>query len=89
MEERLEKERLEKQREIEERLAKGKLEQEERFEVEKEKMQYSLKMIELEISSIFMPPVSFDPSKVFDITKHIRLVPPFQEKEVGKYFLRR
>ena len=23
----------------------------------------------------------------FDITKHIRLVPPFQEKEVGKYFL--
>ena len=33
-----------------------------------------------------MPPVSFDPSKTFDVTKHIRLVPPFQEKEVDKYF---
>ena len=98
MEERLEKERLEKQRqleieklekqrELEERLAKEKLEQEERIEVEKEKLQYSLKMKELELSSKSMPPVSFDPSKVFDVTKHIRLVPPFQEKEVDKYFL--
>ena len=26
-------------------------------------------------------------STVFDVTKHIRLVPPFQEKEVDKYFL--
>ena len=33
-----------------------------------------------------MPPVSFDPSKVFDVTKHIRHVPLFQEKEVDKYF---
>ena len=87
MEERLEKERLEKQRELEERLAKEKLEQEERIEVEKEKLQYSLKMKELELSSKSMPPVSFDPSKVFDVTKHIRLIPPFQEKEVDKYFL--
>ena len=44
-------------------------------------------MKELELSSKSMPPVSFDPSKVFDVTKHIRLVPPFQEKEVDKYFL--
>ena len=46
-------------------------------------------MKELEISSKSMPPVSFDPSKVFDVTKHtcIRFVPPFQEKEVDKYFL--
>ena len=97
MEERLEKERLEKQRQLvierlekqrklEERLAKEKIEQE-RIEVEKEKLQYSLKMKELEISSKSMPPVSFDPSKVFDVTKHIRLFPPFQEKEVDKYFL--
>ena len=28
-----------------------------------------------------MPPVSFDSSKIFDVTKHIRLVPPFQEKK--------
>ena len=77
----------EKQRELEERLAKEKLEQEERIEVEKEKMHYELRMKELELSSKSMPPVSFDPSKVFDVTKHIRLVPPFQEKEVDKYFL--
>ena len=81
MEERLEKEKLEKQRELEERHAKEKLEQEERIEVEKEKLQYSLKMKELEISSKSMPPVSFDPSTVFNVTKHIRLVPPFQEKK--------
>ena len=31
-----------------------------------------------------MSPVSFDPSKVFNVTKHIWLVPPFQEKEVDK-----
>ena len=77
----------EKQRELEERLAKEKIEQEERIEVEKEKMHYEIRMKELELSSKSMPPVSFDPSKVFDVTKHIRLVPPFQEKEVDKYFL--
>ena len=32
----------------------------------------------------FLP---LDSSKTFDVTKHIRLVPPFQEKEVDKYFL--
>ena len=28
-----------------------------------------------------------DSSKIFDVTKHIRLIPPFQKKEVDKYFL--
>ena len=28
-----------------------------------------------------------DTSKVFYVRKHIRLVPPFQEKKVNKYFL--
>ena len=46
-------------------------------------MHYDIKMKELELSSKSM---SFDPSKVFDVTKHIRLVPPFQEKEIDKYF---
>ena len=87
MEERLEMEKIEKQRQLEEKIAKEKLVQEERIEVEKEKRQYSLKMKELELSSKSMAPVSFDPSKVFNVTKHIRLVPPFQEKEVDKYFL--
>ena len=49
--------------------------------IEKEKLQYSLKMKELQLSSKLMPPVSFDPSNIFDVTKHIRLVPPFQEPE--------
>ena len=31
--------------------------------------------------------MSFYPSKVFDVTKHIRLVLPFQEKEIHKYFV--
>ena len=44
-------------------------------------------MKELELSSKSMLAVSFDPSKVFDVTKHIRLVPQFQEKEVDKYLL--
>ena len=52
----------------------------------KKNLQYSLNMIVLEIRSKSMPLVSFDPSKVF-VTKHIRPVPSFQEKEVDKYFL--
>ena len=95
----IEKLELEKQKlALEERLAKEKIDMEdrekekhremlERVELEKEKMHYEIKMKELELSSKSMPPVSFDPSKVFDVTKHIRLVPPFQEKEVDKYFL--
>ena len=32
-------------------------------------------------------PLPLDPTKYFDVTKHIRHVPPFQEKEVDKHFL--
>ena len=32
-------------------------------------------------------PLSLEPTKIFDVTKHIRLVPSFQEKEGDKYFL--
>ena len=39
-------------------------------------------MKEFELRSKTMSPVSFDPSKINGVTKHIRLVPPFQEKEV-------
>ena len=31
--------------------------------------------------------LSLEPTKIFDVTKHIALVPAFQEKEVDKYFL--
>ena len=77
----------EKQREMEEREKEKHREMLKEIELEKERMHYDIKMKELELSSKSMPPVSFDPSKVFDVTKHIRLVPPFQEKEVDKYFL--
>ena len=47
-------------------------------------MHCDLKIKELTLSSKSMLPVSFDPSMVFDVTKRIRLVPSFQEKEVNK-----
>ena len=66
----------------------NKLEMEERIEIEKEKLQFQLKMKELEFQgkakTKYLP---FDTCKVFDETKHNRFVPPFQEKEVDKYFL--
>ena len=81
----------EKQKEIErERLEheKLKLEAEERIEIEKEKLQFELKMKELELEGKYKSkPLPLDSGKSFDVTKHIRLVPPFQEKEVDKYFL--
>ena len=51
-------------------------------------MQFQLRMKEIELNdkskSKSLPLAT---STVFDVTKHIRLVPPFQEKEVDKYFL--
>ena len=91
----LEYEKLERQ----ERLEKEKLEREERLEIEKEKLrfeneekererlfQFRIKEIEFNEKSKSKSLFS-DTSKIFDVTKHIRLVPPFQEKEVDKYFL--
>ena len=44
-------------------------------------------MKELELQGKAKPKsLPLDSSKTFDVTKHIRLVPPFQEKEVNKYF---
>ena len=74
----------EKQREME----REKLEQQERIEIEKEKLQFELKMKELELEGKSKSkPLPLDSGKSFDETKHIRLVPPFQEREVDKYFL--
>ena len=89
----LEKEKLERQ----ERLEKEKLEREERLEIEKEKLRFENeekereRLFQLRIKEIEFneksKSLSSDTSKIFDVTKHIRLVPPFQEKEVDKYFL--
>ena len=91
----MEEQEKEKQREMErekleqeERLEKEKLEREERLEIEKEKLEFQLKMKQLELQDKTKPKtLPLDTSKTFDVTKHIRLVPPFQEKEVDKYFL--
>ena len=68
--------------EMEERIQKEKLEQAEK---EKER-QYNLRMKELEMQDKAKTK-PLDLGTHFDVTKHIRLVPPFQEKEVDKYFL--
>ena len=74
-EERMQREKLE----MEERIQKEKLEQAEK---EKER-QYNLRMKELEMQET----KPLDLGTHFDVTKHIRLVPLFQEKEVDEYFL--
>ena len=87
MEEREKEKQREMEREKLERAEKLEIEKE-RLEIEKEKLQFELKMKELELQgkskSKSLPLAT---SMVFDVTKHIRLVPPFQEKEVDKYFL--
>ena len=68
------------------RNEKRKLEQQERIEIKKEKLHLELKMKELELQGKSKPKaLPSDSSKTFYVTKHIRLVPLFQEKEVDKY----
>ena len=57
------------------------------IETEKEKIQFELKMKELELEGKSKSkPLPLDSGKSFDVTKHIPLVPPFQEKEVDHFF---
>ena len=68
-------------------MEREKLEREERLEIDKEKLEFQLKMKQLELQYKTEPKsLPLDTSKIFDVTKHIRLVPPFQEREVDKYF---
>ena len=80
--EREERKEREKEREREEREKEREREREER---EKER-DFQLRMREIEMQERANQPkqkIEYN----FDVTKHIRLVPPFQEKEVDKYFL--
>ena len=82
--EREEREEREKERERE-REEREKEREREREEREKER-EFQLKMREIEMQER----ANQSKQKIeynFDVTKHIRLVPPFQEKEVDKYFL--
>ena len=74
----MEKEKLE----MEEQIQKEKLEQAEK----EKKRQYNLRMKELEMQER-VKPKPLDLGTHFDVTKHTRLVPLFQEEEVDKYFL--
>ena len=51
------------------------------------KFDAELRMKELEMQNMTVKRQHLDSDTHFDVTKHIRLVPPFQEKEVDKYFL--
>ena len=90
-EDRLRREKIEHEKlrlEMEEREKEKQREMEERIEIEKEKLHFELKMKEPELEGKSKSkPLPLDSGKSFDVTKHIRLVPPFQEKEVDKYFL--
>ena len=46
-----------------------------------------LRMNELELQNKTVKPQPLDFGIHFDVTKHIRFVPPFQEKAIDKYFL--
>ena len=83
------KEKREKEREREEREKERERERErereKREEREKER-EFQLRMREIEMQErANQPKQKIDYN--FDVTKHIKLVPPFQEKEVDKYFL--
>ena len=65
-----------------------KIEQERQMQIEREKLKFDaeLRMKELELQNMTVKRQSLDSGAHFVVTKHIRLVPPFQEK-VDKYFL--
>ena len=77
----------EREREEREKEREREREREEREREEREKgKEFQLRMREIEMQERANQPkqkIEYN----FDVTKHIRLVPPFQEKEVDKYFL--
>ena len=88
---------IQKQIELEKlRLEQEKLKIEQERQMQKERMemeekererQFNLRMKELEMQNMTVKRQPLESGSHFDVTKHIRLVPPFQEKEVDKYFL--
>jgi len=55
------------------------------MELQEKELSLQLKLKELEKATTTPP--SSGPPAPFDVRKHITFVPPFQEKEVDKYFL--
>ena len=86
----------ERVKEQERQMQKERMEMEERekekerqMQIEREKLKFDteLRMKELEMQNMTVKRQPLNSGAHFDITKHIRIVPPFQEKEVDKYFL--
>ena len=88
MEERVKEQEIQMQKERMEMEEREK-EKERQMQIEREKLKFDteLRMKELEMQNMTVKRQPLDSGAHFDITKHIRLVPPFQEKEVDKYFL--
>ena len=57
------------------------------LEIRQKELSVQLQMRELETPPAVAPRPTGTSTPQFDISKHIRFVPPFQEKEVDKYFL--
>ena len=98
MQERLEREEKERQERMEEKqrqereqqrqFEREKEEQERQERLEQQRLEHELEMkkLELGVSGGSNHSVSGSSSN-FEVTKYIKLVPPFQETDVDKYFL--
>ena len=94
MEEKERQERMkekERQERMEEKERQERMQEKERQErLEREKMelqhQFEIRKLELQVKLGSDPGVEKSSAK-FDVTKHIKFVPPFQQADVDKYFL--
>ena len=73
-----------------ERLQHEKEQEERKIEERKQQREHDLKMAELEIQKaqqgIVNPSRSLPQSDTFDVVRHIKMVPPFQESKIDHYF---
>ncbi|PFX11776.1 hypothetical protein AWC38_SpisGene24381 [Stylophora pistillata] len=84
----VEMERQERREEMERKERLERKERQERLEKEKLAFQHEMEMNKLEVQiQLGLVSGSEKHRENFDVTKHIRLVPPFQETDVDKYFL--
>ena len=86
----------EREREKERQMQKERMEMEEwekekerQIQIEREKIKFDTesRMKEVQMQNMTVKRQPLDSGAHFDVTKHIRLVPPYQEKAVDKYLL--
>ena len=91
MKERMEEKKKERQERKEEKERQERMEEKERQKrLEREKMEwqheFEIRKLELQLKSGSCSGVEKSSAK-FDVTKHMKFVPPFQQADVDKYFL--